>query len=343
MAKVDPTVAESSRTDANQQFTLIGVQGTLGTADVTGSARTMTFGGNPVTGAMYVETTNAGAASNPTAGTLNTIGTLGSVTNLGSFTNGGTIKEVSNLAGGTVLNTGTTVNIATGTQQTLGTVANINNGSINILTGTLQSSGTTTGVGVVSNVTQGSINILTGTLQSSGTTTGVGVVTNLTNGSINILTGTTTLVSTVTTVSNLTNGSINILTGTVTRLSNVGTLESGTVKLDPTPVPATLQFGTLGTAGGSFFGTLSAVSGAGTKHYISGVDIVMQTGTADVRILAGSVIQGTGVLAGGAFSPNGGISKRIVPAFVTGTNSELIYHFVGAGTAFINISYWKGV
>ena len=130
--------------------------------------------------------------------------------------------------------------------------------------------------------------------------------------------------------------------GTVTRASNVGTLESGTLQINPDPVPTMLLFGTLGTAGGSFFATISAASGAGTKHFISGVDIVMDSGTADVRVLAGSAIQGTGVLAAGKFPAGGGISKIFTPAFETGTNSELIYHFVGAGTAFIHTSYWKG-
>lgn len=120
---------------------------------------------------------------------------------------------------------------------------------------------------------------------------------------------------------------------------NIG---GGTAQFNPVPVPTMLQFGTQGTAGGSFFATISAASGAGTKHYISGVDVVMESGTADVRVLAGTAIQGTGVLAAGKFPAGGGISKNFNPAFATGTNSELIYHFVGAGTAFITLSYWKG-
>lgn len=251
------------------------------------------------------------------AGTMNNAGTIqgGTINNLatgtinalasGTITNG----TVSVTTGTMVLNTGTITTIAAGTQNTLGTVGVVNN-------------------------------LATGTLAAVAAVT---TVSNLTNGSVNILTGTVTLVPTVTTVSNLTNGSVNLLTGTVTRASNVGTLESGTVQLNPVPVPATLTFGTLGTAGGSFFATISAVAGAGTKHYVTGVDIVMQSGTADVRVLAGSSIQGTGVLAAGFFpGPGGGISNRFTPAFTTGTNSELIYHFVGAGTAFIRVSYWKG-
>ena len=134
----------------------------------------------------------------------------------------------------------------------------------------------------------------------------------------------------------------NIVTGTLAAVTSVTNLAAGTTQINPVPVPTMLTFGTLGTAGGSLFATISAASGAGTKHYVSGVDIVMQAGTADVRVLAGTVIQGTGVLAAGQFPAGGGISKRIIPAFPTGTNSELTYHFVGAGSAFITVNYWKG-
>ena len=133
----------------------------------------------------------------------------------------------------------------------------------------------------------------------------------------------------------------NLAKGTITG-GTLGNLNAGTIQINPVPIPTILTFGTLGTAGGSFFATVSAASGAGTKHYISGVDIVVQSGTADVRVLAGSAIQGTGMLAGGFFPPGGGISNQIVPVFATGTNSELLYHFVGAGTALIRVSYWKG-
>jgi hypothetical protein len=126
--------------------------------------------------------------------------------------------------------------------------------------------------------------------------------------------------------------------GTITAVNNIA---GGTVQINPTPTITPLTFGTLGTAGGSFFATISTASGAGTKHYISGVDIIVQSGTADIRVLVGTAIEGGSVLAAGCFTPNGGISKNFNPTFVTGTNSELTYHFVGAGTAFINVSYWK--
>lgn len=135
-------------------------------------------------------------------------------------------------------------------------------------------------------------------------------------------------------------GTLSVSAGTVVMPS--GTITTGTMylRVDPNITP-TIQ-GTLGTSGGSFFGTLSGTAGAGTKHYISGLQIVVQSGTPDVRILAGSSIQGTGVLAAGQFQPSAGIVREFNPPFITGTNSELIYHFVSAGTAFIVVNYWKG-
>lgn len=119
-------------------------------------------------------------------------------------------------------------------------------------------------------------------------------------------------------------------------------VSAGTTQLNPKPIITPLIQGTLGTAGGSLFGTLSGASGAGTKHYINGLQIVVQSGTPDVRVLTGTAIQGTGVLAAGAFVPSAGIVRELNPPFVTGTNSELTYHFVGAGTAYIVVNYWKG-
>lgn len=309
-----------SHFDGNQVPTSMGVVGTLGTADTGGTADTLPISIDPTTGAQFVIDLSGAA------GTTNVM-VLGGTLNAGTFTNTGTnvnvvtgtINALPQISVGTIpqvsvgtipqVSVGTlpAVNVATGTQQTLGTV------------------GTVIGIGTLSGIPQVSV----GTIPQVS----VGTLPNTPGGTL----------GQVTTVSNLTNGSINILTGTVTRLANVGTIESGTFQLNPTPTVTPLTFGTLGTAGGSFFGTLSAASGAGTKHYIQGVDIVVQSGTPDVRILAGSAIQGTGVLAAGQFIPSAGISKSwpIIP-FQTGTNSEILYHFVGAGTAYLVLNYWKG-
>lgn len=313
----------------------------------------------------------------PGVGVVTTVTNLsnGTIQSSGTTTGVGVVTSVTNLAAGTItkLEQGS-IQVTAGTIASVGTVpgvgvvtsvTNLVNGTLGILTnGTLSSSGTTTGVGVVTSVT----NLVSGTLLSSGTTTGVGVVTSVTNlaagtvtrleqGSIQITAGTIAAhavtaatitagtidvlkVATITVLPNLPQGSINVTAGTM--IMTNGTVGAGTIQLNPVPVPAMSTYGTLGTAGGSFFGTLSGTSGAGTKHYVSGVSIVVQSGTPDVRVLAGSVIQGTGVLAAGQFPPGGGIARDFNPAFATGTQSELIYHFVGAGTAFITVQYWKG-
>ncbi len=124
-----------------------------------------------------------------------------------------------------------TISAGTITTGSLSNVAMLNAGTIVMASGTVTLLSTVT---TVSNLTNGSVNILTGTLQSSGTTTGVGVVSNLTNGSVNVLTGTQQL---LTTVSNLTNGSVNILTGTLqssgttTGVGVVTNLTGGTIFL----------------------------------------------------------------------------------------------------------------
>lgn len=406
---VDTRPPYNAAQDANRFPTLLGISGTAGTADTTGTAEIIKVGVNPATGALYVQdlsgatgTTNV-SVLNGTINRVSNVGTLelgsvtfsgtsstriidgtvtnvgtvpgvGTVTNLGSVTNIGSIAagiltsvtSVGSVVGvGTITNLGSITNIgsiAAGVLTSVGTVPGIGTIS-NIVT----TSGTVTGVGTVTNL--GSItnvgSIAAGNLTSSGTTTGVGTITNLgsvtnvgsiaagiltsmttlsnlTNGSINILTGTLQSAGTTTgvgVVSNLTNGSVNLLTGTVTSVTN---LAGGTVQINPTPVPTTLTFGTLGTAGGSFFATISAASGAGTKHYVTGLSIVQASGTADVRILSGTAIQGSQVLAAGFFSPSGGMVREFNPPLVTGTNSELTYHFVGAGTAFIIVNYWKG-
>ena len=47
--------AFGAHTDDNQQFSIGGVVGTMGTADTQGTAKVLPFGVNPDTGAMYVQ------------------------------------------------------------------------------------------------------------------------------------------------------------------------------------------------------------------------------------------------------------------------------------------------
>lgn len=140
-----------------------GTQNTLGTVGVVNNIVTGTIAQAVIFG--YNGTTNI-AVKTDSPGNLYTLGTV-------SLTSSGTIL---NLATGTIASlpavslnsSGTILNLASGTLAavtTVTTLSNLTNGSVNILTGTLQSSGTTTGVGVVTSIT----NLVGGTL-FAGTT-----------------------------------------------------------------------------------------------------------------------------------------------------------------------------
>lgn len=200
-------------------------------------------------------------------------------------------------------------------------------------------------VTAVNNLVTGTLAVVTSVSNLvSGTLAAVTSVTNLASGTLAV----------VTSVTNLAGGTVsavnNIVTGTLATLGTIGVVNAGsvvvtagTVKHDPTPIPTILQWGTQAAAAGSAFGTISAASGAGTKHYVSGVTIVEESGTADVRILFGTAITGGSVITAGKFPAGGGIAHTFNPALASGTNSEITYHFVGAGTAFITVQYWKNV
>lgn len=220
--------------DANQYPTIVVVSGTAGTNDVAGTAEVIRVGGNPATGAIYVQDL-AGAS-----GTTNIQGSV------------------------------LVTSIAAGTQNTLGTV------------------GTVIGVGTLTNL---------------GSQTNLG------------------------------------------QIHNAGTLQAGTVQINKTPVTIGTAFHTRGTTGAAVWGTLIAASGAGTRQYISNIDIVVVSGTVDVAVtnigVDGSA--GAGVLARGQFVPSAGITKQFDPVTRSGTNGTLSFWLGGAGTIDINIHYWQGV
>jgi len=225
-----------------------------------------------------------------------------------------------------------------------GTITRVEGGTIGSILG-IGGTVTTTGGGAGSTVvTVGTINAGTlnnlasgSTVQTAGTLT-TGTLQNLVSGSVVQTAGTLTTGSVVQTAGTLTT----MIAGTLTALAN-GTITAGTIRQQWQAVTQVTSFGTLGTAGGSFFGTLSGTSGGGTKHIVSGCSIVVATGTADVRVLIGSAIIGGSVLTAGFFPPGGGIARDFNPPIESGTNSELIYHFVGAGTAYITVQYWKSI
>lgn len=207
------------------------------------------------------------------------------------------------------------------------------------------------------NIVSGEIIASMGTVDVVGTLLGVGSITNIgTIGSIvgmassgtnnNIFTGTMQTLGTV--------GSVNGVGGTVkvdlaTRIDGTNdsiSITSGTinsVSLNPVPTTPILITSANGTAGGSLFGTLSAASGAGTYHNVTGLQIVMNSGTSDVYVGFGTALTGGSVLARGNFVPSAGIMRDFTFPIQSGTNSEICYEFAGAGTAFIAVNYFKSV
>lgn len=102
--------------DDNQVSTQMGVVGTLGTADEAGTAKSIPIGVDPATGAQYV---------NILSGSINV----------------GTIAEELSIASGTLT---VLPQVSVGTLPTLTTVSNLTNGSVNLLSGTINSATVTT-------------------------------------------------------------------------------------------------------------------------------------------------------------------------------------------------------
>lgn len=106
------------------------------------------------------------------------------------------------------------------------------------------------------------------------------------------------------------------------------------------------SYGTLGTTGGAVWGTLVAAAGAGTKHYIQGVSMVVASGTVDCAITNVGTIaaaNGAGVIERGQFPAGGGIAQQYNPIIASGTNGTLSYWMGGAGTAYFTVKYYTGV
>lgn len=206
--------------------------------------------------------------------------------------------------------TGTVTTIAAGTQNTLGTV------------------------GVVNNIVKGTVTRLeTGTLAEVTlvpTVTTVTTVSNLTNGTTRMSVGT------------LTTGTLqNLVTGTINALA-AGTITAGTIdRLNRRAPVVPTSYGTLGTAGGSAFGTISAASGAGTVHIVSGVSMVVMAGTVDAYLGFGTALNGAAVLARGNFAAGAGMAREFNPPIESGTNTEICYELAGAGTVYYTVQYWK--
>ncbi len=135
----------------NQVYSMLGVIGTLGTADVGGTAYTLPVGIDPSTGAIYVNDLSGGAGTTTVKMTIGTI-------------NAGTIDL---LKAGTItaLANGT---IGAGTLNTLGTLSNLLAGSIAVVAGTgVITSGSITVIAGTGVVTSGSIVVTAGTVSNT--------------------------------------------------------------------------------------------------------------------------------------------------------------------------------
>lgn len=233
--------------DLDKNYAIIGVQGTLGTADVKGTSPTMPIGVDEATGAMYVKDLSGAAGTTNVqilGGTVNRVQTVGTL-ELGTVT-------LTNP-------TGTTVQFNNGTVDTLrgGTLSVLENGTVDTqlqqytngdVNGTpkgflamWRQSGdnsvqavaddnpipTHVRLGTITKVEGGTLGLVTtvtnlsnGTIQNSGTTTGVGVVSMLSAGTVSMINAGTLTSSGTTTgvgvVSNLTSGSVRITVGTIT-------------------------------------------------------------------------------------------------------------------------------
>ena len=324
---------------------------------------------NMLSGTLNVGTVaNAGTVVEVNKGTIN----LGTVA-VSFLPSGGTILNLAAGTLGTVLGIGGTVAVSGASSGTvvevnkgtinLGTVAISNTPTVNVATGTINV-GTATVSGNVGistgTITTGSItnvaSLHTGTI-TTGSIANVamvhagthvhptGTVTTIAAGTQNTL-GTVGAVNAIVAGTQNTLGTVgvvnNIVTGTLAALTN---LAGGTVKLNETPVNLATSLTTNGTTGAAVWGTLVAASGAGTKQYVSGVDVVVSSGTVEVAVtnigVGGSA--GAGVLTRGVFIAGGGISKDFYPVIASGTNGTLSYWLGGAGTANITVQYWQGV
>lgn len=237
-------------------------------------------------------------------GTIGGLGTVSGIGVVGTVTGMGTVGGIGTIAGigGTVNTTMTMGNIPGGTLGLVSSVASLT-------TGTIANVGTIPGVGVVGTVTG------MGTLAGLGTCSGVGVIGTVTGAGV---------------------------VGTVTGVGVVASLTAGTVNLSPKSPTQILTVSELGTAGGSAFGTLSVASGAGTNHYVTGLQVVVCSGTVDTYLGFGTALTGGSVLARGSFPPGGGIVRDFTFPIQSGTNSEICYELAGAGTVFYGVNYWKG-
>ena len=136
MAVTNPADSYNAGLDANGMPTLTALSGTAGTADTTGTAEIFAIGGNPTTGALYVQdlgTSTGGTNINIVTGTLTTFpnGTSGGniigTTSTQAFTttSGGVILNIGGVWDGTITFLTTIAGTTVGMNAIIGTTGSI--------------------------------------------------------------------------------------------------------------------------------------------------------------------------------------------------------------------------
>lgn len=311
---------QDAKQDRNQFPGLLVVQGTAGTADIDpGTSILLRVGGNPVTGAMYVEdlagatgTTNVSGtvvASNIITGTQATLGTVG-VLNSGSVVvTAGTIGDLDTVGTVGVLNSGSVV-MTSGTVSvlnTVGTVGVINAGSVVATLGT-----------VVGKQAVGAILASNNPLLMAGTWAGGTISipavddTGLLSTRIDLITdGITVEGGTVDTIASLSGG-------TVSRVGTMLNLDKGTITR---------------VEGGSIVQTAGTVTTG---------SIVVTTGTivqASGTLTTGSIVVTSGTIGfeGLTGTNSGGIGTSMVIKAAAGTLFQIFGHSSRTSSQYIHV------
>lgn len=322
--------AQNALQDKNDKFSLLVQQGSAGTAAAEGTAETMRVGGNPITGAMYVEDLSGGS------GTTNVSILNGTVNRVHSV---GTIDVLPNLPGGSVVVTAIP-------QISVGTLPNLPGGSVAVTSIPQVSVGTIpqVSVGTIPNIPGGTIGLVTrvgnvGTLEV-GT---ISTLPNIPGGTIGVVSSVTNLVAgTLTALANgtVTAGTINNVgtvpgVGVVTSITNVA---GGTVKLNPNP---SIWDNTYGTTSAGTIGTIVAAPSAGSAIIIDALSVNQISGTAEVLVSFGLAANGNGVVTRGLYPAGGGESKNYgFPVGGSTTGSALTWNILsGSGTVSYSVAY----
>lgn len=320
-----------------------------------------TVGGKAASGAV-AEANPIQIAGTDSGGTIyspliNTAG-AGTVSGVGTLPGVGVVSQITN--GSIVITAGTVTSLASGT--TIGTInaGTINSGTINagtINAGTFTPDGGT--IGTIQYIQDGAIQITSGSVANvakvhnagtiaDGTLAIVTAVSNLTNGTVRVTAGTVA----VTTPGTITSGSIAVTAGTVNAGTiNAGTINSGTinagtftgtVQINPN---TSQQFSIIGSIWGTSSGTAGTIISAptsGSAIHISDLSIVNEgTSTLTAGMGFGTGQQGTTVLVRAAMAGNGGIQKSFAyPVTGGGTQLPLVIWTTGSGTAAFNASYF---